>query len=121
MIQGLPGDGVPDGPVQEVRIAVDSPGAWEIANQTLDRNGKVQNELPSWFSSCVPADVPPGMRDPAGSAACFERAKAEGYRQQVTLMPASKYWTLQAIETAIFLALAGLLAAGSFWWLRRLS
>jgi hypothetical protein len=34
-------------------------------------------------------------------------------------MPASHYWTLQAIESAIFLALAGLLAAASFWWLRR--
>jgi hypothetical protein len=118
MIQGPPGDGIPDGPVQEVRIAVDSPGAWEIANQTLDRNGKVQSELPSWFSGCVPAEAPRGMGDPQQSAACFERAKAEGYRQRVTLMPASRYWGVQAIETAIFLALAGLLAAGSFWWLR---
>jgi hypothetical protein len=33
-------------------------------------------------------------------------------------MPADRYWTLQAVETAIFLALAGLLAAGTFWWLR---
>jgi len=33
-------------------------------------------------------------------------------------MPASRYWTLQAIESAIFLALAALLAGASFWWLR---
>jgi hypothetical protein len=55
---------------------------------------------------------------PGVSAACFKRLHDEGYRQRVTFMPASRYWTLQAIEAAIFLALAGLLAAGSLWWLR---
>jgi len=118
MIAGPPVAGVPEGPVQEVRTAVNSPGAWEIANQTIDRNGKVQSELPSWFSGCVPKDVPPALQNQARSAACFERAQAEGYRQRLTIMPADRYWTLQAIETAIFLALAGLLAAGSFWWIK---
>ena len=35
-------------------------------------------------------------------------------------MPASRFWTLQAIETAIFLALAAALTGFCFWWLRRL-
>jgi hypothetical protein len=121
MMQGPPGDdGIPEGPVQEVTIAVDEPGAWMIANQTIDRNGDVQGDLPSWFGRCVPSDVPPDGAPfkSEESAACFKRARDEGYRQRVTFMPASKYWGLQAIETAIFLALAGLLAAGSFWWLR---
>jgi len=120
MIQGAPGaDGIPDGPVQEVTIGVDEPGAWLIANQTIDRKGRVQDELPSWFAACVPAQEGGFVRiPPERSAACFTRARSEGYRQRVTFMPASDYWTLQAIETAIFLALAGLLAAGSFWWLR---
>ncbi|WP_028063704.1 ABC transporter permease [Solirubrobacter soli] len=123
MIQGDPSVG-PLGPVKEIQIEVDEPGAWVIANQTLDRTGKVQDELPSWFAGCVPGKAveagfgpPPGI--PQGrSEACFKRAAAEGYKQRVTFMPASKYWTLQATETAIFLALAGLLAAGTFWWLR---
>ena len=55
---------------------------------------------------------------PQEAAACFQRAKDEGYRQRIRFMPASRYWTLQAIESAIFLALAGLLAGASFWWLR---
>jgi hypothetical protein len=117
LMRGNPETG-PVGPVQELRIAVNSPGAWEIANETLDRTGKVQEELPSWFSGCVPGGAPLAPRDPERSAACFERARAEGYRQRVTYMPADRYWALQAIETAIFLALAGLLAAGTFWWLR---
>jgi hypothetical protein len=33
-------------------------------------------------------------------------------------MPASRYWTLQGIETAGFLVLAGMLLGGCFWWLR---
>jgi hypothetical protein len=121
MISGPPVAGVPDGPVQEVRIELDSPGAWEIGNVTIDRNGKVQDELPSWVAGCVPQRAVEEGFGPSSlgrSQACFQRLAAEGYRQRVTFMPASRYWTLQALETVIFLALAGLLAAGTFWWLR---
>jgi hypothetical protein len=121
LMHGDPSTG-PIGPVQEVKIALDAPGAWEIANETLDRDGKVRSELPSWFARCVPGKIgPPGIDPPfppEQSNACFKRAHDEGYRQRLTYMPASHYWTLQAIESAIFLALAGLLAAASFWWLR---
>jgi hypothetical protein len=120
MMGKMTADGAPVGPVQELTIGGDQPGAWMIANQTIDRTGRATDELPSWFARCVPNDLPPGGApfSPEESAACFKRAHDEGYRQRVTFMPASRYWTLQAIETGIFLALAGLLAAGSFWWLR---
>ena len=36
-------------------------------------------------------------------------------------MPASRFWTLQVIETALFLGLAAALTGFCFWWLRRLS
>jgi len=121
MVGGITPEGLPIGPVQDLTVAVDEPGAWLIANQTLDRAGQVQSELPSWVARCVPAEAARMGGAPFGpgvSAACFKRLHDEGYRQRVTFMPASRYWRLQAIETAIFLALAGLLAAGSFWWLR---
>jgi hypothetical protein len=120
MVGGISPDGLPIGPVQELTIASDEPGAWMIANQTIDRAGRAQSELPSWVARCVPGHAA-GLGAPFGpeeSAACFKHLHDEGYRQRLTFMPASHYWTLQAIESAIFLALAGLLAAGSFWWLR---
>ena len=71
------------------------------------------------MNGCVPADGPRRRR--AADPGCFDRLAAAGYRQQVTYMPASRYWTLQAIETAIFLALAAALTGFCFWWVRRLS
>ncbi|MFG2715147.1 hypothetical protein ACGFX2_31980 [Streptomyces goshikiensis] len=37
---------------------------------------------------------------------------------EVTEHPADRYWTFQRTETALFTALAGLLAAASFWRIR---
>jgi hypothetical protein len=40
----------------------------------------------------------------------------------VTYQPSSRFWAFQAYESAIFLALAGLLAGFCFWrWRHRLS
>ncbi len=117
-LKGLLAEG-PEGPVKELRIAVDSPGAWDISNHTVDAQGRAVDTLPSWVMGCVPAGLPLGglNADPG----CFQRLEQAGYRQRVTYMPASRYWTLQAIETAIFLALAAALTGFCFWWVRRLS
>jgi hypothetical protein len=37
----------------------------------------------------------------------------------VTYQPASRYWTFQWVETAIYLALALTLAGSGFWWINR--
>ena len=52
---------------------------------------------------------PPGIKSDPG---CFERLAREGYQQHVAYMPASRYWTLQWIETAGFFVLAGPLLGG---------
>lgn len=114
--------GRPRGPVRDIMIRIDSPGAWIIANESINSAGEVVDELPAWVATCVAP--PPGVpgerqRAPEGDPGCFVRLAEAGYRQRVTYHPASSYWTLQAYETAIFLGLAGLLAAFSFWWLRR--
>jgi len=36
----------------------------------------------------------------------------------VTYQPASRYWPLQGMETALFVVLALLLAGVTFWWVR---
>jgi hypothetical protein len=42
-----------------------------------------------------------------------------GIREVVTYQPASRYWPIQGIETAIFLALALAMAGYCFWRLGR--
>ena len=44
---------------------------------------------------------------------------AHGYRGYVTYQPASRFWAFQGIETGIFVMLAAILLAVTFWVLRR--
>jgi hypothetical protein len=110
-------NGEPLGPVTHLTIDLGSPGAWQIANEPVDRTGAVADELPNWVVGCVPEREfrPPGIEADPG---CFGRLARLGVRQHIAYMPASRYWTLQGIETAGFLVLAGLLLGGTFWWLR---
>lgn len=118
--------GRPQGPVRDLTVSVDQPGAWIIDNDTVDAGGKVTSTLPSWVAACVPpppaapsrAGVGLRFEGSGGDSACFARLADAGYRQRVRYQPASHYWTLQAYETAIFLGLAALLTGFSFWWLR---
>ncbi len=118
-LRGLMAEG-PEGPVRELRIAVDSPGAWDISNHTLNAQGKAASTLPSWvMDGCVPAERPGGR--PARRPGLLRAARGGRLPAAGDLQPASRYWTLQAIETAIFLALAAALTGFCFWWVRRLS
>ncbi len=116
-ISGVGPAGVPTGPVTHLTIAIDSPGAWEIANEPLDRAGNVTQTLPNWVIGCVPAREfrPPGIESDPG---CFDRLASLGVKQHLAFMPASRYWTLQAYELIGFLLLAAALLGGTFWWLR---
>jgi hypothetical protein len=116
-LTGLMAEG-PDGPVRELRIRTPERTAWDISNRTIDAKGNPVSTLQAWVLGCVPGDVP---RGPRSDPQCFTRLEQLGYRQQVTYQPASRFWTLQAIETAIFLALAAALTGFCFWWVRRLS
>jgi hypothetical protein len=49
---------------------------------------------------------------------CVAKVAAK-YHEVVTYQPASRFWAFRGIETAIFLALALLLAGLCFWWVRR--
>lgn len=112
-------DGPPDagGVVQELRTKSTHPGAWEIANETIDAKGNVVGDYPSWLATCVHPD--PKRMAPEGDPACFERLADLGYRQRITYQPASRYWSFQVIETLGFVALAGGLVGLTFFWVRR--
>lgn len=103
------------GPVVEMRVRTAESGAWMIANETVGPNG--ETTIPSFVSGCVKPD-PQRMR-PLADPACFQRLADLGYRQRVVFQPASRYWTLQAIELAGFLALSGGLVGLTFFWIRR--
>jgi len=107
----------PDGTAQ-LTMSTGSPDDWILSNRTVDASGQAVNPLPL-LTDCVPPRplTEPTQRLPLGT--CFERLTDAGYRQQLTYHPASRFWPLQWTETALFLALSGLLAWFCFWWTRR--
>jgi hypothetical protein len=42
-----------------------------------------------------------------------------GASEELTIHPAGDFWAFQAIETAIFVALAVCLVVGTIYWIRR--
>jgi hypothetical protein len=55
---------------------------------------------------------------PAGIQNCIDNVAAK-FHLLVTYQPPSRYWALQGLETAVFLAAAVLLVVLCFWWVRR--
>ncbi|MDA0182079.1 ABC transporter permease [Solirubrobacter phytolaccae] len=112
-------DGPPEagGVVKEVRVQSAQPGAWMIANETVDKDGNAVGEYPSWLASCVQPD--PERMAPLADPACFKRFADLGYRQRVVYQPAGRYWTLQAVETIGFVLVSGALLGLTFFWVRR--
>jgi len=90
-----------------VTDSVNLPGAWVLSNQTITPTGHV-------FTGPAPQVCFSGT-----TQACINYVGRLHLRQLVTYQPASRYWTLQWYETAIFLTLALALAGGCFWWIRR--
>jgi len=119
-IDGVQGAG-PGLPVHRLLVNLNQPGAWQLSSRMVDASGKVPGELPAWVTTCMP---PPGEQGTPGQQAtsqkaCFDRLEAEGYRQESTYQPASRFWPLQWIETGVLLGLSALLTGFCFWWIRR--
>ena len=85
------------------------PGGWILSNQTITPSGR-------------PFDGPPGRACTSTSAsaqACNNWLNSLHLRQLVSYQPASRFWPLQWIETAIYLVLAAGLAWLCTWQVRR--
>jgi hypothetical protein len=119
----LVGVRLPDagGPAQ-LQASTGEPTDWILAERTVDASGRAV-PVPSWLTDCLPRPGPPEPAEAgsgkAGLQACLDRLDALGYRQEVLYQPASRFWTLQWVETALFGGVAGLLAWFCFWWTRR--
>lgn len=64
-------------------------------------------------AACLHAAATPNPQAPLPCLA------AHGYRGYVTYQPASRFWAFQGIETGIFVVLAAILLAVTFWVLSR--
>ena len=93
----------------------------------MDKAGKpaTTNVLHQFLvRECPRIVTPPSGRSPFGPGDstdfqnCLTKLTAR-FHEMVTYQPADRYWAFQWYETAIFLALALILVAFCFWWLRR--
>lgn len=95
----------------------DQPEAWVLSTEAVDMAGKP--------ASTVPADCLRAIEAASGKAshpALLDCLTSDGIRIAVTYQPASRYWTFQWTETAIYVALALPLVGCCFWRIiRRLS
>ncbi len=87
------------------------PNAWVYSVDIVDQAGNRASAEALWNA----------VRDgaPAGNPEAVAAKLAGTYHAVVTLQPADRFWVFQGIETAVFLALALLLAGLCFWWIRR--
>ncbi len=92
-----------------VTAAVHIPGAWVLSNQTINAAGQAFTGPAT--KAC--------LSQTASIRACNASLGRLHLRQLVTYQPASRYWAFQWHETAIFLAVALLLAGFCVWWIRR--
>jgi hypothetical protein len=81
-------------------------GGWILSSQVIDKAGHA-------------FQAPTGTCQSRNFQTCLASIVRLHPRQLITYQPASRFWTFQWYETAIFLALAILLAGVCIWWIRR--
>jgi hypothetical protein len=116
------------------RVGVDvEPGAWTLANDTVEASGHRVADLPASLAAgpCAPQGPRPGAEPPADGSpeppgppkgppqACFDAIAELGYKQKVVYQPADRFWPLQWAETGLFAVLALGLSGFCFYWTRR--
>ena len=84
-------------------------GAWVISDRTTTASG-------STALGAMPSACGPSMRD---FSACATAIADKNLKLTVVYQPPNRYWPFQLMETAIYLAVAALLAWACFWLIRR--
>jgi hypothetical protein len=104
------------------------PNAWVLSTAVADRAGHAPTT--AFLSKACPGVVGGAQRASVGKGAvgkgaflgqmqqCFTAIAAK-FHGVVTYQPASRYWSFQSYETALFVALALVLAGLSVWWVRK--
>jgi hypothetical protein len=118
-IRGIHGSDT--GGIEEIEVA-QPPGTWMLANETVDPAGNAVSPLPDFVQNCMPrprVGAPPP--EPGGPMACMAKLGENGYKQHLTFQPGYRFWPLQWLELAFFLALSALLTWFCFRRIRHLS
>ena len=100
------------------------PGAWVLANETLDPAGNVVTRMPDFVQNCVPRPPRDGLAPPPERGSletCMAQLGTHGYHQRLTYQPGSRFWPLQWLELALYLAMSALLTWFCFRRIRHLS
>ena len=92
------------------------PDAWILSSQALNPAGQPVSAIPA---ACANPPGAPGEKGGTSAITPAQCMQKRGYREAISYVPTSRYWSLQWTETAIFLALALALAWFSFWRLGR--
>ena len=118
------------------------PNAWVTGTSIVDKAGRaptsayIKQACPSLISGGAPPGssiksatggggifgrhtvvgrTAPGL--PESFRQCFDTLSAK-YHEVVTYQPASRFWTFQTMETALFVLLALAVTGGCAWWVR---
>ena len=92
------------------------PNAWIFSSQALNAAGHPVSAIPA---ACANPPGSPGEKGGTSALTPAQCMQKSGYREAISYVPTSRYWSLQWTETAIFLALALALAWFSLWRLGR--
>jgi hypothetical protein len=101
------------------------PGTWVLSSRIVDKFGHAASgqSIHRFLTvACPNIGAPPssgGGRPPSEGAfqACVSQLSAT-FHLAIAYQPASRYWPLQGLETAIFLGLAFIMVGACFWWVR---
>ena len=97
--------------------------AWIQSNQIVNAAGRAPSAqyVNRLLERHCPGIVEGPTRDFRPAPAAFKECVVHlstTFHEAVTYQPASNYWPFQAYETAIFVALALIVAGFCFWWVR---
>jgi hypothetical protein len=109
------------------------PNAWVLSSDVVNNSGHapstqfLKSACPSLLSGSPSGGSGGGLLHrrvsvqgggpPAAFQDCAAKLSAR-FHEVITYQPASRYWAMQGLETAIFVVVAILLAGLCFWWVR---
>jgi hypothetical protein len=102
MTAGMAFNQTSDGPLS---VTGAKPGAWVFSDQIVGPSGRSVSGGFLSHGACLQSRA---------SAGCIGKL-----REVLVYQPASRYWTFQWYEMAIFIGLAVMLSGLCFWWVRR--